>query len=257
MGTENFFVSVIIPVYNGAAFLAEAIASVLCQAHRPLEVIIVDDGSTDATAAIAAGFGDAVRYVHQANGGPPVARNTGLKMALGNVIGFLDADDVWVENKLELQLAHLARDPATEIVVGLIQFMRLIEATDAQPTFEIFLEPRVAPQLGTMLFRKTAFDKIGLFDETQRHGDDVDWLLRAWEQGIVTVLHQQVTELYRRHQHNITNQIELDQQFFITAVKKSLDRRRAQGGGTAAALFMPAFLNGLVGRNANNHKNNV
>src|SRR5712692_8045370 len=125
MKSDPFFVSVIVPVYNGEAFLAEAVDSIQRQAYQPLETIIVDDGSTDGTAGIAARFKDNVRYVYQSNNGPPAARNKGLKMARGNVIGFLDADDLWSENKLELQLAYLAEDSSVEIVLGHTQYIRL------------------------------------------------------------------------------------------------------------------------------------
>ncbi len=100
-------VSAIIPVYNGEAFLADAVKSILKQNYQPLEIIIVDDGSTDSTAQVGARFGDAVRYHYQSNAGPPAARNKGLQMARGNVITFLDVDDLWRNDKLQLQISHL------------------------------------------------------------------------------------------------------------------------------------------------------
>jgi glycosyltransferase involved in cell wall biosynthesis len=88
-------VSCVVPTYNGAAFLAEALDSIFAQTHRPLEVIVADDGSTDATLAIASRYGSLVRILQQANGGPASARNLGVRHASGPFFAFLDQDDVW------------------------------------------------------------------------------------------------------------------------------------------------------------------
>ncbi len=95
MTNNDFFVSVIIPVYNGDAYLLDAVDSIQRQHYKPLEIIIIDDGSTDSTAEIAADLRGDVRYVYQPNSGPSAARNKGLRMARGEVIGFLDVDDLW------------------------------------------------------------------------------------------------------------------------------------------------------------------
>ena len=107
-------VSVVIPCYNGAAFLREALDSVLAQTRPPLEVIVVDDGSTDDSAAIAESYGPPVRVIRQENQGESVARNRGIDEARGDWIAFLDADDVWKPEKLARQLAAVEPD-----VVGL------------------------------------------------------------------------------------------------------------------------------------------
>ena len=118
-------VSVILPVYNGERYLGEAIESILTQDYRPIEVIVVNDGSTDNTETIAKQYDNDIIYVLQENSGPAAARNKGLRMASGGIIGFLDYDDLWSDNKLSLQLARLADDPSVEIVVGLSQPMKL------------------------------------------------------------------------------------------------------------------------------------
>src|SRR5205823_5126521 len=104
-------VCVIIPTYNSASLVTEAIASVLNQTTVPAEIIVVDDGSKDDTRARVAGFGPPVRYVYQENQGVAAARNTGMKSACQEFVAFLDADDVWHPRKLEIQLAELARRP--------------------------------------------------------------------------------------------------------------------------------------------------
>jgi glycosyltransferase involved in cell wall biosynthesis len=108
MNSENSTrISVIIPVFNGQRYLSEAITSVLSQTYAPLEIIVVDDGSTDATAEIVRRFGPAVQYHHQANQGPAVARNLGVLIASGEMLAFLDADDFWHVEKISKQVSLL------------------------------------------------------------------------------------------------------------------------------------------------------
>src|SRR5213594_2256660 len=99
-GVESPCVSVVIPVYNGEQYLADAIQSVLDQTYQNFEVIVVDDRSTDGSAEVAKKFGEAIRYVHQANGGVCKARNTGIAVAGGVYLAFLDQDDLWLSDKL-------------------------------------------------------------------------------------------------------------------------------------------------------------
>jgi glycosyltransferase involved in cell wall biosynthesis len=227
-------VSVIVPVFNGARFLREAVASVRRQRYAPIEIIVVDDGSTDATRPIAAELeqGGDVRYVHQANAGPPAARNTGLRSAAGSVIGFLDVDDLWTEEKLAIQVGHLTRDPSLDVILGYTEVTHLPGSVSGGGP------PRSGPliQLGAALMRRTAFDRIGWFDETLYHGDDFDWFMRAKEAGLSVRVHPDVVQFYRRHEGNLTNQREVDRRFFLSTLKKSLDRRRQAGAGTVQPL---------------------
>jgi glycosyltransferase involved in cell wall biosynthesis len=220
------FISVIIPVFNGEAFLAEAIESILRQDYHPLEIIIVDDGSTDGTATIASSYSAGVRYVYQPNSGPAAARNRGLKMANGEVIGFLDADDLWPENKIEHQLARLTDDPSVEIVIGLQLLVRIDGIVDGKHTFENLSNPRINLSLGCALVRRSVFDIVGFFDETLYYCDDWDWFMRARELGVPMLIHQDVTLIARRHEGNMTNRVELGNHYAIRMIKMSLDRRR-------------------------------
>ena len=117
-------VSVVIPVFNGEAFLREAVESVreavhvLDQKYSPVEIIIVDDGSTDGTGTVARSLPETVRYLQQTNQGPAAARNRGIERAHGSLIAFADADDLWPAAKLELQLPYLINDPTIEIEFG-------------------------------------------------------------------------------------------------------------------------------------------
>ena len=236
MRDEPFFVSIIIPVYNGEAFLAEAVTSIHRQGYQPLEILIVDDGSTDRTAEIAQRLNGNVRYLFQPNSGPASARNRGLKMACGNVIGFLDADDLWTEKKLEWQLTRLAEGSTVEIVLGYTQRMwKSTAQTEASEALQL-TEPALALSLGAALVRKSVFEKMGIFDESLRYCDDWDWFMRAREIGIQMAIHPQVVLFYRRHGENLTNQTETGNRYFTRILKQSLDRRRQQNRGVATSL---------------------
>lgn len=220
-------ISIIIPVYNGAAFLAGAIENVLAQNYQPLEIIVVDDGSTDATADIAAGYSNTVCYVDQPNAGPAAARNRGIELAQGHMIAFLDVDDVWSANNLNRQAAYLRANPTVEIVQGLIQNMQLVEpGSSNESRFEVTSAPYCYINIGSALYRKSVFDKVGLFDETLTHSEDTDWFIRAWEKGIAKVVLNEVSLFYRKHNTNMS----LDQtpvNYGLTKlIKKHLDRGR-------------------------------
>ena len=227
-------VSVIVPVFNGERFLRDAVASIRHQRHEPLEIIVVDDGSTDATGTVAASLGGEVRYIHQPNAGPPAARNTGLRAARGALVAFLDADDLWTDQKLAVQLGLLAREPAIDVVLGYTEIVYLpaVPGGDAPPPSQ----PAFLFSLGAALIRQSVFDRVGGFDETSRYCDDVDWFLRAKEAGLSVRVHQDVVQHYRRHDGNLTNQRALDRHFFLSTLKKSLDRRRRAPGGSSRDL---------------------
>jgi glycosyltransferase involved in cell wall biosynthesis len=230
-------VSAIIPVLNGERFLAAAVASIRRQRYPRIEVIVVDDGSTDGTVAVASSLGDGVRCVSQANAGPPAARNRGLELARGNLIAFLDADDLWSEDKLEVQAGRMLADPEVDAVMGTTQiFLRSAAMDDATTLGEPAGPPALLLSLGSALFRREVFDRVGRFDVSQRMDDDVDWFLRALEAGVRVLPLRNVVQYYRRHDRNITNAREEDRRFYLIALKKSLDRRRSAPGQAASAF---------------------
>lgn len=228
-------ISVIIPAYNCERYLRQAVQSVLDQKYPDLEIIIVDDGSTDGTASVAKSFRETVHYLHQPNQGPSAARNRGIERAQGSLIAFADADDLWPAHKFEQQLPYLIRDAKTDIVLGRIQLVQLSETDDGQMRAEEFAEPVFSVNLGSAIIRKSVFDRVGLFDETMRYSEDVDWFMRAREAGAAIVTIDAVTLFYCRHEQNMTRGKTISELNLVKALKRSLDRRR-ESSGVAPAL---------------------
>jgi glycosyltransferase involved in cell wall biosynthesis len=225
------FVSVIIPAYNCDRFIADAVESVRRQEYEPLDIIVIDDGSTDGTRSCVKGLGEDIRYVHQLNSGPAAARNRGVGMAGGEVIAFLDADDYWPANKLKVQLAHMERDPSLEVVLGRIRCTGLLTDADRRIRFESPDNTMISICLGSGVFRKSVFDKVGLFDESLRHYEDHDWFLRAREKGVSMIILRDITLYNRRNEYSMSRRRTGDDPSMIRILKKSLDRRRRQKEG--------------------------
>jgi glycosyltransferase involved in cell wall biosynthesis len=232
-------VSVVIGVYNAERYIAEAIDSVLAQDHRPLELIVVDDGSTDGSGDVVRRYPDVV-YIRQENGGNGSARNTGVAAASGEFLAFLDADDRFTPGKLSLQLRALEEDPGLDLVFGHVQEFvspELDEETRAgirPPAPEPM--PWTAPNL--MLIRRAAFDRVGPFETGIRVGVTVDWFLRAKEAELrYRVLPETVLER-RLHTENNGIREAASRSQYLAVLKASLDRRRAaaaESGGDGRA----------------------
>ena len=225
-------ISVIIPVFNGERFLAEAIDSVLAQTLPPNEINVVDDGSTDGTgdvvAALAVIASVRIHTISQENQGPAAARNRGADSASGDLIAFLDADDLWLPDKTAHQVATLAAYPEAGAAWGdAYEFAgdslaaALATGKHSVPSPQFLLQ--------SMLFRRATLDVVGPFNPDLRIGEDVDWLLRAMEQGVRFVLHRHPVVYYRRHGANLTSDRDAAHRQFYALIKRSLDRRRAAG----------------------------
>jgi len=224
-------VSVIIPVYNGERFLQEALESIRHQNYEPLEIIVIDDGSTDNTAKIIASYGNWIHYVHQENAGPAAARNRGLALAQGELIAFLDVDDLWPDGKLTLQVERLLHDPKLDIVLGRIQYVELAGATHREIPFESQEKTLTGVHLGCGVYRKSVFDRVGMLDEALRISHDQDWFLRAREVNVSMVILKETTLIYRIHNNNLTQDFTFQKSQLGAVIKKSLERRRKLGLG--------------------------
>ncbi len=184
---KNPLVSVVIPNYNHARFLGDAIRSVLNQDYRNFEVIVVDDGSTDNSGEVAAVFGDSIRYIYQTNAGLSAARNTGIRAAKGSLIGVLDADDMYEPMFLDTLVNALESDPDADGVYCGYQFVdetnNLLPQIENRPVtsdrlYEALLDGNfLVPE--SMFLRRYVYDEAGLFDESLRACEDWDVWLRA------------------------------------------------------------------------------
>ena len=218
-------ISVVIPVFNGERYVLEAIDSVRRQGRADLEVIVVDDGSTDRTGELVRAAGDGIRCVRQPNRGPAAARNHGLRLARGSIVALLDADDLWPVDKLARQLPYLLADPELEIVLGKTRYFRRPARHGAQHEVEQS-EPLFIIQLGCCLLRKAVFERVGGFDEGMRYAEDFDWFMRSREMQAKTILVDAPTILYRRHAGNMTIAPGHTSPSLTTSLKRALDRRR-------------------------------
>lgn len=213
-------ISVVMPVFNGAAWLAASLASIRGQDGPAREIILVDDGSTDDSERVARQAAPEVRYFRQENRGQSAARNAGVGQARGALIAFLDQDDLWPAGSLAVREQALAAQPNALFVLGLTRFVGPVPA----------VEPWVAPNLGAGLFRRELFARIGPFNETHRLVDDVEWFLRIREAGLPYATLAAETLHYRRGTGGATSGRSWHDPELRAAVRASLARRRLATG---------------------------
>ena len=219
-------VTVIIPVFNGERFIAEALQNIQSQGYPALEIIVVDDGSKDKTAAIVQQFESDIRYFRQDNSGPASARNRGLRDASGEFILFLDVDDLWPENNINLLVEHMLREKDTDIVRGYAQLAAKDERS-GEMKFTGNPKDSFADYIGAAIYRKSVFSRVGLFDPALLFGEDSDWFVRARESKVKIKQLEEITLFVRRHGANMTEGKNLVELNLLHVFKKALDRRRA------------------------------
>lgn len=224
---EAPLLSVVIPVLNGERFVADAVGSVLAQQYPSLEIIVIDDGSTDGTERAVRALPCEVHYFKQENLGPAAARNRGIKDASGDFVAFLDVDDLWPEHTLRTLMEELLQEPELDLVQGYSQVMELDPATGAW-LYRGNPKESFPNSIATAVFRRRVFDRVGWFDKTLLFGEDTDWFNRARELGVAMKRIEAVTLHVRRHGTNMTHEKTLVELNMIKVLKKSLDRRRAE-----------------------------
>jgi glycosyltransferase involved in cell wall biosynthesis len=224
-------VSVVIPVFNGERFFADALASLESEKDIPAEFIIVDDGSTDGSMAIAKGFADRdprFRIVRGAHQGVASARNAGVSAANGEYITFLDSDDLCPPGRIARQTRKLDSHGTIEVVVGQTLWFEAL-TRDLQPVPGTHFLRNHCVALHSALFRHSVFEAYGNFDETAVASEDLDFFLRLYEGGARVLVENDIASLYRRHADNMTNNRQMLQRSVLAALQKSLARRRASG----------------------------
>lgn len=219
-------VSVILVVYNGENYVAEAIESILAQDYADREVVVVNDGSTDRTQEIIDSFGGYLRSIYQPNQGLGAGRNTGIDAASGDYLAFLDHDDLWPKTKLSVQMAQMtAEEPI--LFSHVQQFICPTLSTEERR--KVVVDESILPGYiaGTMLLSKKRFLQVGYFREQNEVGDFIDWYLRAQERGAPMRLLGETLLFRRVHRDNMGRKAALyTPKAYLHILKASLDRRR-------------------------------
>jgi glycosyltransferase involved in cell wall biosynthesis len=220
--------SVVIPVFDGTRFLGEAIQSVLDQTYRPLELIVVDDGSSDGSAALARSFKE-VCVIEQRHAGPGAARNRGIAASRGDMLAFLDADDVMPADKLELQVGYLGEHPDVGCVLGRQELF----GDDASLSAAAFdppllrhpeLQARGSIQPVSVVARRSVFETVGNF--ITGFGEDLDWLCRVWESGVRVETIDALVVRRRVHDSNLTHDLRGSRLAMFKALREHAARTR-------------------------------
>jgi len=218
-------ISIVMPCFNYASYIAEAIGSIFAQGFGKVQVVVVDDGSTDASAEIALSLDPRVECIRQANAGQAAARNAGILRARGKYLAFLDADDVWTSGSLIARLDAL-RD-GRECVYGASEAFLSPELTDAERQRLGAVPPPMTGRLpGTMLIAREAFDRAGLFDTSLKLGEMFDWVARADKAQITVAMMDRIVLRRRIHGGNTSIRLKGDSKEYLKALKASLRHRR-------------------------------
>jgi len=220
-------ISVIVPVFNGERYLTDALESIENQTYAHTEIIVVNDGSLDKTMSVIRSF-PSVISISQSHSGLSTALNNGIQNAKGSFLAFLDADDIWVKDKLSNQMKIFTENPGMEAVFGhIVQFNSLQEIMEAEGKNSIRKIPGYCK--GSMLIKKKSFSRIGFFDTGWEMGDFIDWFKRAKEKDLKTVLIPEVVMKRRIHSHNMSSSKKNGKKDYVRILKASLDRSRNKG----------------------------
>lgn len=220
-------VSVIIPVHNGRLYVGDALESVFGQKYRPLECIVVDDGSTDGSVEIIERY--PVRYLSQPQRGPGAARNVGVRASRGRLLAFLDQDDQWHPDKLTTQVQTLLVSPEIGFVVSLQE--TLLEKGVAKPAWisneQLLRNDGLFP--GMLLTFRETFDRVGPFREDFSTASDAEWFFRAKDLGIRHTCVMKRLLIRRLHRENQSRNVDTVHHELLQVVRESIRRRRSGG----------------------------
>lgn len=226
MRADRLAVGVVMPVRNGARTLAAAIASVVGQSPPPHDVLVVDGGSEDGSAALAVSLG--VRVIAQDGRGLAAARNQGVAAVAGDLVAFCDADDRWTEGALELRAARLAAEPACGAVIGHLR-RTIVEGDTPTPQQASRLgqvEPGYTP--GALLVRREALAAVGRFDETLTLGSDSDWFVRLVQSPVQLDVLPDMVLLKGVRSTSLSTDIATYRRELLEIARRFVDRRRRE-----------------------------
>lgn len=232
-------VTVVIPVRNGEAHVGRAVASVLAQSVIPDAVLVVDDGSRDATVAVASASGPPVTVITTPPRGAAAARNRGIRASTTATVAFIDSDDTWPSDRLERHLDILAARDDVDLVLGVTRYVDLSPEERLRYRFPGPDETAVAMSFGAATIRRTVFLEHGCLDESLRRYEDWDWFLRIRECGVAIHVDDRVANEYRRRADSTSQVARPGDPTVHQVLKRSLDRRRAAGAASRPLGALP------------------
>jgi glycosyltransferase involved in cell wall biosynthesis len=223
-------ISVIIAAYNAEGTLAEALASVLGQTLPPDEIIVIDDGSTDRTAKVAAAASNSIRIIGQSNRGPAAALNLGVKLATGDLLGFIDADDVWERDKLAIQTRILAEQIELDGVASHVRyFFCPTNDRETNKRYRLPEGPEPCLLLGAMLLRRHCFQRCEAFAENLWAGFVIDWYDRACATGLIFGMVPNVLLHRRIRPGSLSHRSRRRDAAMVEMARRAIERRRKRG----------------------------
>ena len=271
---DLYSVSVVIPAYNVEKFVARAIDSVLSQTRRADEIIVVDDGSTDSTAAEVSKFGPRIRFVRQENAGASAARNAGIEAATSEWIAFLDADDEWLPEKLQLQIEHLKRNP--DLVWTTANFYRCLcnenrhapnfepdlaqKVLGAKEYFKDFFRtslPHICTCTDTMLIKKKILQQAGMFRVGQLMANDIDmWFRIAYRWPVIGFISKPLAVYHMTIPQSISQkcrQFEIKRDLFRRHLKLAAEHNRLDVFKICVGRAVTSWIRSLLFENRPGH----
>lgn len=210
-------VSIVVPTYNRARYVTEAVDSVLSQTFLDYELIIIDDGSTDDTKDVLLRYGDRIRYIYQPNSGVGAARNAGIRCAVGEWLAFLDSDDIWLPEYLSCQMEQANQNPsACSLITNSVRFDADGSSLDVfqycginlpetikngscliERPLSFILQKRL-PDFPATMFKREAFIRTGLFNENVTISEDLEAIVRMCLQGPLSLCNRPLAHIFRR-----------------------------------------------------------
>ncbi|MDD5680055.1 MAG: glycosyltransferase [Candidatus Omnitrophica bacterium] len=222
-------ISVIIPTYNRANYICNAIDSVLAQTYKDFEIIVVDDGSTDNTKEILRQYDDKIRYFYQDNRGVSVSRNKGMREANGEYVAFLDSDDIWMPNKLERQISYMDSNPDIGLTYSFARYYskdenyEKIRPKSIAITIKDMIETDAVLPTSTVMLRKKCLDCVGFFDESMFGMEDFDFWFRVAERFPINFISDIMVHV-RSFDVNLSNQNEKMWSGYIAVYNKLIQK---------------------------------
>jgi glycosyltransferase involved in cell wall biosynthesis len=229
--TATPLVSIVVPTLNGQRYVGSALASLQGQSHTNIEIIVIDSGSSDDTTDIVEDLASKDERITMYRGSfrsIATSRNEGLRRASGPLVSFLDHDDLCPDGKIARQVAHFATGSEASALFGKTIIFASDE-TDAAIAATIGQLPTFTMCLSAAIFRRSAFDRIGFFNPKFSLADDLDFILRLIEAGLIVSVEEDVATLHRRHPAQATADLTATRREATLALAESLKRRRAAG----------------------------